>query len=544
MTRMLALAAVLLCTLLASPHAAARDEPRTIVMLTDRGDASTPLRHAAPILRHLGLIPEPHYAAEPLPDLGTRSDLRGVLIWLDDGAIGDAAGFTAWVTRLTQRGVPVVLMGRLPATADRFGLFLTLGLIYARDDRAYGFDLGIVDSAAGIAGYERRFEAPFPPTDIVRPLGAAEAVPVLVLQRRGDASDRTVPLVATARGAYAADGYALWRSADGRHTRWLVDPVDWFRLAFQIQALPVPDATTLNARRIFSLGIAPARPDQHDIAVALAAGISAARTERPIRLLDGAATANGWAEPANRCGDSLRARLMGRDGVLKRLARGEAPHRVVPYAPVLLACPAEGESLLVAANAILDDAASRPLATANLSLAELEAGRSSARIEWVAPGLWRVTGRGALNTLRFDDADHLRVDWERSVGVMGAGRVNGALYVSLDPEATEIAVAVTNLPWTLPPFATLVESRWAVSGLVRDIETAEMSLQGYGTGDMVWSVEPHSDWELRFTPNGGRTLRYRAEVGAEGLLAFSLPALAAEGASLSFERQDFAEVGP
>ena len=546
MTRLFVLAAALIAGLLAPPAASAAEEPRTIVVLADRGAASTPLRYAAPVLAHLGLTVEPHDAAQPLPDLSARGDVRGVLIWLDDGRVGDATGLTPWVRALGERGVPVALMGRMPEAEDRFGLFLALGLIQAPDERAYGYDLRIAERDEAIAGYERRFEPPFPPLDIVRPIAAAEAMPVLTLQRRDDAADRTMPLVVTAHGAYAADGYALWRSADGAHMRWLVDPVEWFRRAFKLGVVPTPDATTLNARRIFALSVAPADPAQRDAAAALAGDLAAARKERPIDLLNAGAPAGRPTIPAaaSVCRDRVRALLLGNGGFVDGLAKREAPHRLEAYAPVALVCAAERDVALRAATDILGDATSRPLAAAALSLDEIAAGAASVRLEPAGTGIWRVHDRGALNTLRFDDAAHLRVDWERSVGVIGAGRVNAALYVALDPEATEVTVAVTNLPWTPPPFATLVESRWAVSGLVRDIETAEMSLQGYGPGEMVWSVEPHSDWELRFTPKNGRTLRYRAEAGADGLLAFSLPPLAADGAALTFERQDYAEVGP
>ena len=67
---------------------------------------------------------------------------------------------------------------------------------------------------------------------------------------------------------------------------------------------------------------------------------------------------------------------------------------------------------------------------------------------------------------------------------------------------------------------------------------------GFGPGDMVWQVEPHSEWEIRFQPEGGAMRRWRAVVGDEGLIALSLPPEAAKGAALAFERQDYAGAGP
>lgn len=541
MARFLALAAFLFAAIAASPHAAwADEEPRVVIVLHDGGAAATPLVEAAPALRHLGLIVEAHDAADPLPELADRRDVRGVLIWLDDGAVGDAAGFTSWLRGVTRAGLPVVLMGRTPEVEDRFGLFLALDLIYSRDERAYNYDLRAIEKDPALIETGRRFDNLFPLADIVRPLVPETARPLLVLQRRNDSTDRTMPLIVTAKGAYAAEGYALWRSTDGRAAQWRIDPAAWFRLSFGLETVPVPDTATLNARRLFVLGLAPATASDREAAIATADTLAATRPERPISVMLDALP----ADPQDACDDRFRAMVFGYDSLFARLDAGEVPHRTSAYAPVLPVCAGDRSASLAAAQAVLDHARTLPLAAVARPLDEIDAGFATARLERTGTGTWQVLDRGALQTLRFDDADHLRLDWTRSDGVLGAGRVNGALYISLDPDAATPVVAVTNLPWELPPFATLVESRWAVSGLVRDIETAAMDVQGYGPGDMVWSVEPYSEWELRFTPKGGATLRYRAVVGDDGLLAFALPAKAAEGGTLAFERQDFAEVGP
>lgn len=545
MARLFLLAAVTAVIAVLS-GAAAREEPRVVVLLHDGGPDSAALAYAAPVLKHLGLVVEPHSTAEALPDVAGRSDLRGVVVWLDTGEVADIGGFSSWARGVTRDGLPLVLMGALPQVDDRFGLFLALDLIYSRDERAYSYDLRPVEKESALVEIDRRFDNLFPLTDTVRPSQEAGAHPLLVLQRRSDVTDRTMPLIVTAKGGYAAAGYALWRSADRKVARWMVGPVAWFRLTLRLNAVPAPDPTTLNARRIYAPALAPASTNDEDAVVEVGGIIGAARPARPLSVLLDAAAGPGPFVPdqGRACDDGRRSTWMGYDRFLAALDADGAPHRLAPYAPVIIVCAARRQAAIDAAAAVLDHAAPLPLAASDIALEQLEEGFASIKLDRLDTGVWRVSDRGALDTLRFDDAHHLRIDWTRSEGVLGAGRVGDSLYVSLDPDIAEPKLALTNMPWEPPPFATLVESRWRIWQLTRDIENAAMQVQGYGRGDMVWSVEPNSEWELRFTPADGALRRYRAAAGADGVLAFSLPAEASGGGTLQFERKDYAEVGP
>jgi hypothetical protein len=55
---------------------------------------------------------------------------------------------------------------------------------------------------------------------------------------------------------------------------------------------------------------------------------------------------------------------------------------------------------------------------------------------------WLIQNRGALQTVRFDDAAGLAVDFSRSVGVVGERRQGGSLYVALDEAHTEVILAL------------------------------------------------------------------------------------------------------
>jgi hypothetical protein len=542
MYRIVLIVAALIAAMTAQPEQAfAQVEPRAVIVLHNADSASeAEAGRAVPALVHLGLTPELHTAYASLPDLSGRTDLRGLVIWLDRPDVADPEAFVAWVKSAAQSGIPIALMGATPDVEDRFGLFLALGLLFTVDERAYTYDLRAVEREPDIVDFERRFDNLFPDADIVRPLDPGLAEPLLILQRRGDMTDRTYPLLITARGGYAAPGYALWTSPDRASHRWYIDPVSFFRRAFRLDGVPAPDATTLNARRIFAPVIQPAYPSdeaalQAVMPAAAGAAGSTALIARNRALADDGATP---IPPRSQvCTDRRRALLLGHEGLNAALDDGAALRRMTAFAPLFLVCNAERDLTPLAVRAVFEHARTLPLIPTPVSLDEINGNLPGVSMDRIAPMTWRIGQRGAVQTIRFDDAGRLRLDWNRSDGVLGAGRVNGSLYVSLDPDIAEPAAALTDAPWAPPPFASLVESSWSVSSLVRDPDRASMKVSGTGRGDMVWSVTPGSLWEVRLSQQGALIGRYRAMASGEGVIAFSLPAIGAEAAELELIRQ-------
>lgn len=530
MARILVLVALFLASFVATDAARAEPLARTVIVVTDGTPDGLAARMAAPALKRIGLVSEIYRVDTGLPDLGARKDVAGVLIWLDEGRVADGEAFLAWVRRLTTLGVPVALMGATPAIEDRYGLFVSLGVLFSADERPYTYDLHPVVKDHALLEPGRRFGGLWPAADQIRPLDPPAGEAALVLQRGADSTDRTAPLLFTPRAAYAAPGYAVWRGP-GAATAWMIDPALWFARAFRIGLRPVPDTGLINARRIFAPSLAPV--DE----------AAAGRVMRAASGLDQAQPLDVWLDPPEgghivaSCGSAARAQFFGYDRMLGAAAPGA-------FAPVVTLCAEDADAARNAVRAAYRFAARNPLLTATVSMDDIESGFASAQIEPDGELAWRIRDRGALATLRFDRPDALRLDWDRSEGVLGAAHVGDALVVSLDPDAAEPLVALTRTPFEPPPFAVLVESRWMVAGLVRDADNAAMRVQGFGPGDMVWQVEPHSEWEIRFQPEGGAMRRWRAEVGDEGLIALSLPPEAAKGAALAFERQDYAGAGP
>ncbi|MCC6919922.1 MAG: hypothetical protein IT548_12005 [Alphaproteobacteria bacterium] len=510
--------------------ARAEEERRTVLLIADAGADTAAL--ATPPLTQLGMLVETHDAGGSLPELGGRDDVRGIVVWLTTGQVGDPF-FADWVRDAVRRDVPVVMMGALPEVEDRFGLFLSLGLLYSYDDRAYSYDMRVVDWDEALIGFERRFDRLFPDAPVMRPLDAAQARSLLVLERRGNAADRTHPVIVTRKGAYAAESYAVWTPPGGGAHRWMIDPVAWFRAALRIGTMPVPDITTLNGRRIFAPAIAPARPA--DAEAAASAAFALGRTHAmplPVRTAPGTVQVPPAAQD---CHDRLRARLLGYGGPLGALDETEAARRTDAFAPSLLTCAAERDLLVPAAAAVFDAAAPLPLTDRRGDLDAIEAGFRTVRIDRLAGFAWRIRERGALQTLRFDDTG-MHVDWKASQGVLGAARAFDGLYIALDPDDPEAVVALTQAPWAPPPFPVLVESRWSVFGLMRTGERASMTVEAEGGGAMAWQTEPGSHWEIRLAPKAGGLLRYRITADGDGVIAFGLPEVSGGRALLELIR--------
>ncbi|HAJ47124.1 MAG TPA: hypothetical protein DCL54_11155, partial [Alphaproteobacteria bacterium] len=76
---------------------------------------------------------------------------------------------------------------------------------------------------------------------------------------------------------------------------------------------------------------------------------------------------------------------------------------------------------------------------------------------------WRIRDRGALNTLRFDDANAVQVDYEKSSGIVGHRHTQGSLYVTLDAAVQEPLIALINAVALVVRRPVLSHSRWRLT---------------------------------------------------------------------------------
>ena len=157
--------------------------------------------------------------------------------------------------------------------------------------------------------------------------------------------------------------------------------------------------------------------------------------------------------------------------------------------------------------------------------AEIVDGFFSARIDRIGSATWRVSDRGALQTVRFDSADGREADLQSSVGVIGQKQDGSTLYVALD-ETIEPAVVVLGPPALSPTVSrglALVDSRWLVRQVVRDECSVRFEAQGYGDGSFTWSGAAPGLYLIAVDRANQEVWRGTAKADESGSLNFVLP---------------------
>lgn len=132
---------------------------------------------------------------------------------------------------------------------------------------------------------------------------------------------------------------------------------------------------------------------------------------------------------------------------------------------------------------------------------EIVQGFYSAQIFQIEENSWKITNRGALQTIRFENATYKMVDFNKSTGIIGQRHFQGNLYVYLDKaiEAPIIAIAEMNESYREPIAKTpyLIESRWVIDSLAKEEQKRwSFNARGYGNGEMSWSVPIEGNYQI------------------------------------------------
>lgn len=228
----------------------------------------------------------------------------------------------------------------------------------------------------------------------------------------------------------------------------------------------------------------------------------------------------------------------------KTLDNTELPRRLKPFNVYYHMYTGEKESALAALKYILDLARRSELAPVAAShYAAIADDFFNVEIRQVDADTWEYRNRGALQTVRLDDADHQTIDIERSRGVVGYNRHAGALYVSLDPGVPAAVVAVKRLDldgervWSAAGMS-LVQGRWMLSNLKREECGLTIMAEGFGAGDMVWRAPAGRGYQLSVKSGEREISREFVRADANGVLRLDLRASAIEPVMLRFECQE------
>jgi polysaccharide biosynthesis protein PelA len=173
--------------------------------------------------------------------------------------------------------------------------------------------------------------------------------------------------------------------------------------------------------------------------------------------------------------------------------------------------------------------------------AKMAEGFYSTRLIALGEKIWRIKNRGALQTIRFDNADRLAVNMEKSQGVIGQRHHQGSLYVSLDATKREPTLALKEVASaSQPPTASrsyLVQGRWRVWNLeLSNQHQLTFTAQGFGDGEMVWKVRQPGSYKLDLSNDQGTHQTLNEVAGEDGLLKFKFGSHAIDPVQITLTR--------
>lgn len=225
--------------------------PRKVLMIHDTPqswlwESSELVRYAEMPLQYLGLVPDIRFVGDAMPGGDLRGRYAGIVTWLDGNQV--PPDFQRWLARQAADGVPVVMLGHLAVDPD------------GRYAAQFGFKQEpepktpprVVQQAKPMA-----FEAPLPSlVTLNQPVTltatqARVARPWLTLAADGH---HYTAVALTSWGGFAEDPFTVRSilpvSNDENANRWMLQPITFFRQALRLPAMPVPDVSTENGRRL------------------------------------------------------------------------------------------------------------------------------------------------------------------------------------------------------------------------------------------------------------------------------------------------------
>jgi len=226
--------------------------PRRVLVVQDRRpeeslDNSSGVRYVAMPLNYLGYRVDFADADQPLPEIG-RDRYAGVVFWLSDNVASHPGRFQEWISARIAQGMPLAFMNGFGAPMGA-SLAARLQLDLAKGRTAGPVQVLQRDPMMG-------FEMPVAPD-------RTAAVPVQARESAGGRSLlrlRSGALTYDAAaimpwGGYVLGPYAVRESGVSTQARWVVQPLDFLREALRLPAMPVPDVTTENGRRLLTVHV-------------------------------------------------------------------------------------------------------------------------------------------------------------------------------------------------------------------------------------------------------------------------------------------------
>ncbi len=234
-----------------------------------------------PVLNHLGFFLHYHAVEDGLPDDAAMQPYHGVLTWFTSAAIKQPEAYVAWLGRQVENGKKVVMLGDFGAWEDLethipyrrgYAVFEKLGAkVYQTEVGAGKQTLAYADR--DLVDYERTLDLQ-ETEPLARKIVSAHPDNHVVLRLNDSQLGTIEPIMITPTGAIALGDFLLYSDDPTEDVRpqieamlagerdiylpelvylyyWRINPYRFFAKAFDLEAVPAPDVTTLNGYRIF-----------------------------------------------------------------------------------------------------------------------------------------------------------------------------------------------------------------------------------------------------------------------------------------------------
>lgn len=225
--------------------------PRHILMVHN-GDESPALnysnahRFAQMPLNHMGYVVEYADIRQPLPSNITRDRYAGIVIWMSGYApAAQGKALSIWLQARMTEGMPVAVLGDFGFETDRNWA------------KQWGVQADIPPPHGAMAPVQQNammgFESPARPVGLefspVRITPGTTGAQVL-LELQDQKGQRFVGAALMPWGGFALDPFAVMEIPGTEQSRWVINPFDFLAQALQLPAIPIPDITTENGRRL------------------------------------------------------------------------------------------------------------------------------------------------------------------------------------------------------------------------------------------------------------------------------------------------------